>query len=241
MKKLYENDGKLRFWVWLACAGFCLVSAAVFLMEGDVTASLVCLGTVILVSIPVAVERFFGLRMHTGFFLFCMVYAMGPMLGKAYKLYYLTNWWDKLLHTSGGVVFAVVGFCLAGGLNENQSVSPALRAVFGLCFSIALSAVWELFEYAMDTFFAMDMQGDTLIHSIHSYILSDQPGVLYNIPDIRETLVNGTALPKAGYLDIGLIDTMHDVLVETLGAAAVTVWQLADRDRHPLLRPARAQ
>lgn len=239
MKKLGLTDSKLRFWTWVGCAGFCAGSSVWFLGEGDITAALVCLGTVALVTVPVAAERLFGQRLHTGFFLFCMVYAMGPMLGKAYKLYYLTSWWDKLLHTAGGLVFAVLGVYLAGGLNGGQEVAPVLRAVFGLCFSVAVAAVWELFEYGMDCWFAMDMQGDTLVNAVHSYVLSDSPGVLYDITDIRETVVNGMALPAAGYLDIGLIDTMHDVLVETVGAVVVTVWQLVDGGRHPLVRPAR--
>ena len=239
MRKQGLTDSKLRFWTWIGCAGFCLGSSLWFLVEGDVTAALVSLGTVALVTVPLAAERLCGLRLHTGFFLFCMVYAMGPMLGKAYKLYYLTNWWDKLLHTTGGLVFAVVGVCLARGLNGGQEVSPALQAVFGLCFSVAVAAVWELFEYGMDCWFAMDMQGDTLVNAIHSYILSDTPGVLYNVPEIRETVINGVALPAAGYLDIGLIDTMHDVLVETLGAVIVTVWQLVDGGKHPLICSAR--
>lgn len=236
MKQLNGNEGKLRFRIWLVCVAFCLGSGFWFLGAGEVTAALVCLGTVALVTVPVLAERLLGLRLSRGFYIFCMVYAIGPMLGKAYKLYYLTNWWDKLLHTTGGLVFALVGYYLIRSVNQGQPVTPAVGVLFGFCFSVAISGLWELFEFAMDSWFAMDMQGDTLITDFYSYLLSDQPGTLFPVTDIRAVTVNGQSL--LGYVDIGLIDSMGDMLVETLGAVAASAWLLWDRDRHPLIRRA---
>lgn len=223
-----EHEMRDLAWLWRLCAALCLVSALIFLWAGDWASVLVCLGTVILVLIPPAAVRL-GLRFSRGFLVFCVLYAMGPMLGKAYKLYYLTNWWDKLLHTCGGVAFAAVGTCLAAGLNGGRDTSPVLLGVFGLCFSIAVSAVWELFEFGVDWLFAADMQNDTVVHAIHSHFLSDTPGVLRSIGDIREVTLDGVPLEAGGYLDIGLIDTMQDVLVETVGALGFFLWSLAGR------------
>lgn len=232
---LSTREINFRTWVWGLCGLFCLSSGIFFFCGGEMTSMLACVGTVFLITLPYLGGRLFHFELSRGFFVFCVLYAMGPMLGKAFKLYYVTDWWDKLLHTSGGVVFAVLGSYFAMRLNGTRETSPALRAVFGLCFSIALSAVWELYEFGVDSFFAADMQHDTVITAINSHYLSITAGGLYSIQDIREVSVNGVPLEVAGYLDIGLIDTMHDVLVETWGALVYFVWHLIDKDRHPLI------
>jgi hypothetical protein len=239
MKQGYGTEGKLRLRIWAVCVAFCLGSGVWFLAAEDVTAALVCLGSVALVTAPVLAEKLLGLRLSRGFYIFCLAYALGPMLGKAYRLYYLTDWWDKLLHTTGGLVFALVGYYLLRAMNRGQPVTPAVGVLFGFCFSVAISGLWELFEFGMDAWFGMDMQGDTLVSGFHSYLLSDIPGSLFPVTDIRAVTVNGQALP--GYVDIGLIDSMGDMLVETLGAVAASAWLLWDRDRHPLLRPVKGK
>ena len=223
-----------RTWLWGICGLFCLISSIYFFRSGELVSMLVCMGTVFLITLPCFAEKLFGFEMRRSFFVFCLLYAMGPMLGKAFKLYYVTNWWDKLLHTSGGFVFAALGSSFAFRLNGKKDTSLALRAVFGLCFSIALSAVWELFEYGVDCFFAADMQHDTVITAINSHYLSDTAGGLHSIQSIREVTLNGVPLEVGGYLDIGLIDTMLDILVETCGALLYFVWHMIDKDRHPL-------
>lgn len=232
---LKHSTCTMKLWTWGCCVIFCVVSGVGFLWKGNILEGLICLGTVVLISLPFLLERCWNWTLNRGFFLFCLLYAMGPMLGKAFKLYYLTNWWDKLLHTSAGFLFAVLGTYLTTALNNGKETSPILQILFGICFSIAVSAVWELVEFGVDRIFGADMQNDAIVNSIHSYLLSDTPGMLWEMPEITSLSVNGTPLEIGGYLDIGLIDTMHDVLVETTGAVVYGVWHLLDRNRHPLI------
>lgn len=92
-----------------------------------------------------------------------------------------------------------------------------------LSFTLAIAAVWEFYEYAMDTFFGMDMQQDTIVSGINSYLLGSEKGVAGSISDIQSVIVNGEELSINGYLDIGLIDTMQDMLVCTLGGICYCV------------------
>ena len=64
------------------------------------------------------------------------------------------------------------------------------------------------------------MQKDTLVSGIYSVMLNE-PGINkpIAIPDIYDTAVNGAKLPIAGYLDIGLHDTMKDLIVTFMGAS----------------------
>ena len=237
MKKSIEREkDPVKYWAWLVSAGFCAVSGVWFFWRGEAWAGWICLGTMLLLSLPAFLERWLDVRLQKGFFLFCLAYAMGPMLGKAFKLYYLTHWWDKLLHTSAGFLFAALGAWLAVRLNRGRETSLALQILLGICVSISISALWELVEFGIDRCFGADMQNDTVVHSIHSYLLGNSPGELYSLSGIRETWVNGAPLISEGYLDIGLIDTMGDVLVETMGAVAFGVWSIVERGHRPLIQ-----
>ena len=63
-----------------------------------------------------------------------------------------------------------------------------------------------------------------MINSLTSYLLGDTLGVTGSIENIQSVTVNGVQIP--GYIDIGLIDSMLDMLLETLGAmvACLVLW-----------------
>ena len=151
--------------------------------------------------------------------------------GRIYKLYYLIAHWDKLLHLCGGVVFALFGSYLPVVINRKYENDRLLRVLVALMFSISVSALWEFYEFGMDRWFGMDMQRDTIIRAIHSYDLGEATGVIGSIDQIDSVIVNGE--PLEGYIDIGLIDTMGDMMIETVGAAAYAVVFALDKGRHP--------
>ena len=119
----------------------------------------------------------------------------GPIFGKIYKFYYIIPFWDKSLHVSSGFLFAVIGAVLPDVLDSgNKSHSQALKLVSALSFTLAIAAVWEFYEYAMDTFFGMDMQQDTIVSGINSYLLGSEKGVAGSVSDIQSVIVNGEEL-----------------------------------------------
>ena len=63
------------------------------------------------------------------------------------------------------------------------------------------------------------------------YDLGDAAGVIGSIDQIDSVIVNGE--PLEGYIDMGLIDTMGDMMIETAGAAAYAVVFALDKGRHP--------
>ena len=77
----------------------------------------------------------------------------------------------------------------------------------------------------MDQIFLLDMQKDTVVQTISSTLLDPaQENIRIIIPGIQSTSVNGEALNIAGYLDIGLIDTMDDLLVNFIGAVLFSIF-----------------
>ena len=131
--------------------------------------------------------------------------------------------WDSLLHAVNGFICAGVGFGLTDILNRSErvklSLSPMFVCLFSFCFSMTVGVVWEFFEFGADMLFEKDMQKDTVITAIHSGLISGKPNVIMHIRDITSTVANGENLGINGYLDIGLIDTMKDLLVNFVGAA----------------------
>jgi len=103
-------------------------------------------------------------------------------------------------------------------------LSPLFLAITAFCFSMTIGVLWEFFEFAMDQLFALDMQKDTIVHAIHSVTLDPtNTNTTVTIDGITDTMVNGVDLGVGGYLDIGLIDTMEDLIVNFIGAAVFSV------------------
>lgn len=193
--------------------------------------SLLAFLTIFLIFLPEIFEKLFRCRMNNALYILTVFYTVGPMLGHCCNFYYRISWWDKVLHTYGGVLFALLGIFLFERLcKENKS--KAIVIIFAICFSIGISVIWEFFEFGADMIFGDDMMDDVVITDINSYLLGDSVGEIGSINDITTVEINGSPLPVCGYIDIGLIDTMTDMLLETLGAIVATLvcyvpkWQL---------------
>ena len=193
-----------------------------------------CLATFAFVALPLILSILFKWKMNLFFYLLFTFYACGPLLGAVYNFYYYTSWWDILLHVLAGTVFAVVGAQLTNVLNKNNKTSYMFSAIFGVLLSIVIAVFWEFFEYSCDVFLNSDMQADTIITDIFTKI-NRTDGIADVYQNITETIVNGESLGVKGYLDIGLIDTMHDMINETLGALLFMVYVLFDRNKHPMI------
>lgn len=228
-----RNEKARRYLLIGLCEALVLVDTVRCGLLGQYDRMALALATALLVLVPEGIQRLFRCRISRGVYLTAVLYALGPMLGHCNNFYYLIPRWDKLLHTLGGVMFVFLGaflFDLLGGDPEDRTV----RCLFALLFSIAVAVLWEFFEFAMDFLIGMDMQSDTVIHTIRSHLLDPEMGAVGTVRDIREVTLGGAPLGLGGYLDIGLIDTMADMLLETLGAAVTATVLWLDKGRHPV-------
>ena len=217
---------------------FAVISVIRFITEGVWTRTVLAGLTIPLLLLPMLIERLLKQKLTLPAFILGIVYAIGPALGHSYGLYYILPWWDELLHFTGGAVFALLGFEISRKLCKDKAseVSIWLIALFGLCFSIAISALWEFAEYGTDLLLEIDMQCDTIVNSISSYKLGPEAGITGNITNIEEVMINGQPLGVGGYLDIGLHDTMTDMLSEFAGAVIATVMFFIRKGRSGLFQ-----
>ena len=217
------------------CEAAALVTLICMVKTGQQTRALTAAGTLLLVLLPELVQCRYGCRFSLPMYLFCVVYALGPMIGQCWNIYYTVSWWDKLLHICGGVLFAIAGVYLFRYLAP-ENKHPLMPALFGLLFSVTVAVLWEFAEFGMDAFLGMDMQNDTVVTGFSSYLLADTLGETRTIENITSVLINGEQLPVQGYVDIGLIDTMVDMLVAGAGALLTCLLLWLDGGKHPLIR-----
>ena len=230
---MYKKEKWIKLGATALCEGFTAYTILSLLAGNEPDRLALAFGTILLVLLPMLAERLFSCRICLPLYLFTLFYAIGPMLGHCWKLYYTLPWWDKLLHTSAGMIFAILGAYLFDLLAQGKQKQIA-RILFAFCFSVTVSVLWEFAEFGADTFLGMDMQNDRVVNEITSYLLGQTIGTTGSIDNIHSVVVNGIALP--GYIDIGLHDSMLDRLLESLGALSTCVLLFFDKDRHALIK-----
>lgn len=228
---------KTEKWIKLGgtvvCEIFTVITIITLITGSEPDRMALAFGTLLLVLLPLLLEKLFHCRICLPVYIFALAYAIGPMLGHCWKLYYTVPVWDKLLHICGGVMFAILGTYFFD-LLVKEKVHPAARTIFALCFSIAIAVLWEFCEFGADRFLGMDMQDDMLVTHLTSYLLGEGVGVTGSIENIQSVVVNGITLP--GYIDIGLTDSMLDMMLESLGALVTCLLILLDNGKHPLIQ-----
>ena len=116
-------------------------------------------------------------------------------LGETREFYSKFWWWDIALHTTSGVLLGILGLLLVYVLNETPRVDlhmrPGFVAFFAFCFALSIGAVWEMFEFAMDQFFGMNMQKP---------MFSDPSGLTDTMFDLIVDAVGAMLVSIAGYL-----------------------------------------
>ena len=150
------------------------------------------------------------------------------ILGELNAYYVKVPCWDDILHTVNGFLCAAVGFALIDILNRNEKfkfqLSPLYVAIVAFCFSMTIGVLWEFFEFGVDNLLGMDMQKDVVINEIRSVSLDPtKTNTVIAKSNINEVLINGEALGVGGYLDIGLYDTMKDLIVNFIGAVIFSI------------------
>lgn len=144
-------------------------------------------GAILVVTIlPLALGRRFAVFVPPEFEALTIVFVFASLfLGEVGGYYTRFWWWDAALHTASGFLLGILGFLLVYVMNEKEELdlhmNPGFVALFAFMFAVGMGALWEIFEFGMDSFFGMNMQKS------------------------------------------GLVDTMWDLIVDTVGATVIAV------------------
>ena len=156
--------------------------------------------TLILFLLPSFFSRRTNITIPTVFQIFLLLFIFASMyLGEIHRFFDKFSWWDTMLHSFSAMTLAYIGFLLIFTLNKDENMhlklSPFFIALFSFCFAIMMGTMWEIFEYIGDSLFNVNMQ--------KARNLADINGIM----DSR----------------LGVIDTMKDLIVDTIGAFVVAI------------------
>lgn len=190
-----------------------------------------CLLTLVLFTLPSFFEKALRIELPSTLEVIILLFIFAAEILGEIQSYYLTyQHWDLILHTLNGFLCAAVGFCLVDLFNRNKHfpLSPLFVSIVAFCFSMTVGVLWEFFEYFMDEVLGYDMQKDSIVNHITSVALDPtNSNIPITIDGITEVWVqvNGEliALGLGGYLEIGLLDTMEDMIVNFVGAVVFSI------------------
>lgn len=172
------------------------------------------------------------------FIIILITICLGALLGCCYNFYSLIPFFDTILHGLSGFVFASLGFTIMElfiGKPSNKKTYFACL-LFSITFSLAISVIWEVFEYTITNTLKFDMMEDTLINDFNSYLLSGNHNDLFVVNDINKTIIyygNNQILTINGYIDIGLIDTLTDLIIHLTVTTIFTIISIISYFKFP--------
>ena len=217
------------FAVYLVLRLIVLASLVSAILRQEYESAFVCVLVLFLFMLPFFIQKNFGICLPSTLEIIILLFIFAAeILGELQSYFIQYPYWDTMLHTTNGFLCAAVGFSLIDILNRDAKIkftlSPVYVALAAFCFSMTIGVLWEFFEFGMDRLFHMDMQKDTIVHTISSVMLdSTNSNIPITIDGITSVAVNGRDLGFTGYLDIGLYDTMEDLFVNFIGATVFSV------------------
>ena len=218
------------------------------IFRGNFENVFMCILTLILFTIPAVLEKRLNIELPNVLEGIILLFIFSSaILGEIQNFYGIFKNWDTMLHTINGFLCAAIGFSFIDILNRSDrlhtKMTPIFVAMVAFCFSMTIGVLWEFYEYSADNFIKLDMQKDKIVQKIYSVKLNpngENKPVILN--DINQTIIkyqeNGEdkeLVIDGGYLDIGLKDTMKDLLVNFIGAVVFSIIGLLyikDRDKY---------
>jgi hypothetical protein len=138
------------------------------------TVVFVSVSALVLTILPALFVSRFSIRLPMSFlaaisiFVFCTLF-----LGEVYDFYERYWWWDILLHGMSAVAFGLIGFLFVFYMFEgDRYAAPPIAVAFtAFCFAVTIGTLWEIFEFAMDQAFGLNMQKSGLVDTMGDLIV----------------------------------------------------------------------
>lgn len=223
---LFASDAS--FWVYTVLHTLVVITLVRSIMLRSYEHAMLCVLSLLLFIVPLALQKWLRIELPAPLeiIILCFIYA-AEILGEINCYYVKIPGWDTILHTLNGFLCAAIGFAMVDMLNRSErfslSLSPGYQAMMSFCFSMTIGVLWEFIEFGCDQLLMFDMQKDFIVSQFASVTLDEtQSNIAIQVRDIIRTTIetaSGTQLViEGGYLDIGILDTMKDLLVNFVGA-----------------------
>lgn len=144
------------------------------ILQENWTVLFVSILTLILVLAPMTFVKTQRIKLPTEIELIIVLFIyMTLFLGEVHDFYYVFWWWDVLLHTGSAIIFGFIGFTILYFMYNKEKIigKPWALAIFSFTFALSIGAVWEIFEFSMDSIFGFNMQKSGLVDTMGDLIV----------------------------------------------------------------------
>ncbi|MDR3086005.1 MAG: hypothetical protein LBU47_06815 [Christensenellaceae bacterium] len=157
-----------------------------------------CVLGLLVLFLPSALEKRLSIALPDLIATLYFIFLFGAVfLGEIRSFYYRVPHFDVVLHALSGLMAGALGLSLASLLNRGKRVvfqlSPGFIALVAFLFGCTVGLIWEIYEFAMDGIFGVNMQKTAL--------------------ESGEMLLGRAALQ----------DTMKDLIVDALASLAMSL------------------
>lgn len=157
----YRNAGTLFFYYGMRV--LVLLAAGIFLWRGDYESALSTALVIMLMTVHSILKDRKLLELPFIFdFAIVLFIFLTVFLGAIGHFYEEIPFWDKFLHFQSGLLLGASGYIVVYLLNAHKKftidVSPGFLTMFSIAFSLAIGVLWEVFEFAGDSYFARNWQ-----------------------------------------------------------------------------------
>lgn len=228
IKDAYKETKKSSLLVFLILRFLVILCMIMQIIHGDIGNAFLCLLSIILLLMPSIISHKLNITLPNTLEIIIYLFIFSSeILGEINNFYEIIPYWDTILHTLNGFLCAAIGFSLVNLLNnasEKINLSPMYLCIVAFCFSMTIGVLWEFFEFSADRFLKVDMQKDRIVQTISSVELDpERANNAIVVDNIDKTILydkdgNELMTINGGYLDIGIIDTMKDLIVNFVGA-----------------------
>lgn len=190
-----DRATRVHWWVVTVLQVIMGLALVLAIYERQWLTATITLGIILLMFAPAVLGRRLKLYIPPEFELLALVFVFAALfLGEVRGYYARFWWWDIALHTTSGLLLGILGFLLVYVLNESERIElhmrPRFVAFFAFFFAVAVGALWEIFEFAMDQIFGTNMQKP---------MLGDPSGLTDTMWDLIVDTVGAAVISAAGW------------------------------------------
>jgi len=155
-----------------------LVLAVISLIRGDELWAAAGFVSLFLTFLPTMVKREFGVSIGLGLEILIMISLLLHILGGVFELYTKYDW-DFVTHLVSSVLIAAMGLITIYTIDryaDSIELSPVALAFLTVVFTIAAGVMWEIGEFASDSFFGTGEQRG-YVDTMHDLVVDAIGGV----------------------------------------------------------------
>ncbi len=168
----------LSSFIKLSLIGACILSV----IRQNWLTLFIAVAVFLLTFLPALLEHNYKVTLPVEFEFISTLFIYGTLyLGEVHSYYEKFWWWDSVLHGFSAIAFGIIGFLIVYVLDYEEDVAVQMNAgfvfLFSFAFAVMIGAVWEIFEFAMDSWFGLNMQKSGLVDTMWDLIV-DSLGAL---------------------------------------------------------------